>query len=108
MLFKFKLLSQKILKSFTNLEKIMFSLFEMFCLLFLEVRTALGKLKAQAELKRNNYDKGHETFLHSNQISMTPAFKVISCKFCLIKSNTQRHLLTKLYLSEDFVVELGI
>ena len=29
---------------------------------FFEVRTALGKLKAQAELKRNNYDKGHETF----------------------------------------------
>ena len=67
----------------------------MFCLLFLEVRTALRKLKAQAELKRNNYDKGHETFLHSNQISMTPAFKVISCKFCLIKLKT-----------EDFVVEL--
>ena len=55
------------MKSFTNLEKIMFSLFEMFCLLFFEVRTALGKLKAQAELKRNNYDKGHETFLYSNQ-----------------------------------------
>ena len=71
MLFQFKFLSQKILKSFTNLEKnnVLFT--------FFEVRTALGKLKLQAELKRNNYDKGHETFLHSNQISMIPALHLM-------------------------------
>ena len=71
MLFQFKFLSQKILKSFTNLEKnnVLFT--------FFEVRTALGKLKAQAELKRNNYDKWHETFLHSNQISMIPALHLM-------------------------------
>ena len=50
----------KILKSFKN------HVFTLFCLLFevrtQTVRTALGKLKAQADLKRNNCNKGHETF----------------------------------------------
>ena len=94
MLFQFKLLSQKILKSFTNIEKIKFSnIFTFRDVLFTFLKCALLWANSKRKLSWNETItiRGTKLFyLHSNQISMKPAFKMIS--FCLIKSNTQRHM----------------
>ena len=91
------------MKSFTNIEKIIFlNIFTFRDVLFTFLKCAL--LKAQAELKRNNYDKGHETFLHSNQISMIPALHLMQILLDPILNDIYRQC--DKTVSVDFVVEL--